>query len=142
MKLIQIGAFALLLAAAAGVAQFFGIINADAYLHPTTAYKRAKLVVMPPPSKATEVKIYPEKGCKDQAPLKVVWSIRHEPDRWTTDGYHINTAGMEIWIANGPDYIDMNDAFPYSRACATLIWDTVQVWQKRRIDREAEEFTQ
>lgn len=141
MKLIQIGAFVLLVSAAVGVAQFFGIINADAYLHPTTAYKRAKLVVTTPPP-APVVKIYPEAGCKDQAPLKVVWSLRHEPDRWTGDRYNLTTAGLEVWVANGPEYLRINGAFPYSGACANLLWSAVETWQRRRINRETDELTQ
>lgn len=141
MKLVQIGAFVLLVAAAVGVAQFFGIINADAYLHPTTAYKRAKLVATTPPP-APVVKIYPEAGCKDQAPLKVVWSLRHQPDRWSADDYNLTTAGLKVWIANEDYGLKINGAFPYSGACRELLYHETEAWQRRRINHETDELTQ
>jgi hypothetical protein len=141
---IGAGILAIFIAIAVGICTFFGIINGDAYIHPQQAYKRVKLIIVkdPPPPPAQQIPIHYESGCASSGPLKIIWSIRHQAERWRSDDYHMTTGDTQIWIGNDDWGLEINKKAIASETCRKLLWTTITKWQTNKIDAESDALTQ
>lgn len=131
---VGIGITVLLMAAAFGTMQFFGIVSANEIIHPRSTARRLEAHAAMP------AKLPAEAGCTERLPLVLVWSIRNEPRRWSIDRYEFTGPRVTLWIGNDIDFLGVqpNLGFPYSAACRALVWNTIEDWKRASADALAE----
>lgn len=129
-SMIATGFLLLSAAIAFGVAQFFGIINANEIIHPRSTARKLTAPTVIPANLPTEA------GCSERTPLALVWSMRNETNKWSLETHRIVGPRVSLWISNGPEYLGIEGGlgFPYSQACRALVWATYEDLQKASAD--------
>jgi hypothetical protein len=95
----------------------------------------------------------PEDGCLDRTTLKIVRSIRQQPQRWRGDDYRMERGTgffdgeyLGLWTANEAYGLDLifdeggNSGmdYPFTPHCRVLLHKTVVQWKLWDVDRRIE----